>query len=144
MGVFYWKAPITEQGAGLLDKACSSLNTAYPAGFSGVHLFSDGVGLPDAEVRKQLQVVMSRYGKTRGCMAIVMLGGGFLVSALQSLITGLRMFAGPSPPLLRFAREVHELRGWLPHEHLLRTGQRIDEAHLMAVIQEVQALGDRT
>lgn len=87
--------------------------------------------------------MMSRYGKTSGCMAIVLMGGGFWVSALQSLITGLRMLSGPNPPLLRFAREVGEVRAWLPREHLVRTGERIDEGRLMSAIEEPVTLRDR-
>lgn len=143
VGVFYWQAAITLDAVALLDRTCVALDSASPSGFSGVHLFKRGVGLPGPEVRKQLQVVMSHYGRTSGCMAVVILDGGFVVAALQSLITGLRMVAGPSPPLLRFARELNELPSWLPFEHLERTGQRIDPTRLMAVIEQVRNLGDK-
>jgi hypothetical protein len=71
----------------------------------------------------------------------VMLGAGFWASALQSMITGLRMLAPPRPSILRFARDPLELKAWFPHEHLVRTGQRIDEARLMSVMAELVTIG---
>lgn len=140
--LFYWQVQGTSHAVELLEQGLIALASDYRGGLSTVHLIKEGAGLPDAEVRKGLLKVMGSHAELVGCIAVVMMGAGFWASALQSVITGLRMLAPPRSSLLRFAREPIELKGWLPHEHLVRTGQRIDGARFISVMAELITIGD--
>jgi hypothetical protein len=140
--LFYWQVAGTPHAVALLEQAIIELHGEHSAGLSMVHLIKEGAGLPDPEVRKALLTSLGRHAEAIGCISVVMMGAGFWASALQSAITGLRMLAPPRSSLLRFSREPADLKAWLPHEHLVRTGQRLDDVRLLAVINELLALGN--
>lgn len=140
--LFYWQVAGTPHAVALLEQGMVDLLAEHGSGISLVNLIKEGAGLPDPEVRKALLTSMGRHAEAIGCISVVMMGAGFWASALQSAITGLRMLAPPRSSLLRFSREPADLKAWLPHEHLVRTGQRMDDARLMAVIRELLTAGD--
>jgi hypothetical protein len=85
---------------------------------------------------------MKRFADVTCCLAIVTLGAGFWVSALQSAVTGIRMLAPVGASMLRFVAKAEDLRGWFVDEHVARTGVSVDDSRLLEAIRELLALGD--
>jgi hypothetical protein len=116
--------------------------SAYPGGFSSIHLVRNGAPLPDSDARKGFSDIMAQYAQQMACIGVVLMGAGFWASALQGMITSISMVAKRSY-VLRFAREPAELGAWFPGEHQKRSGQVIEASALAAVLREVLQMGDR-
>jgi hypothetical protein len=112
---------------------------AHPHGVSFVHLVEDGAGLPDAVARRALAGMMESFSETTVCVGVVLMGNGFWASAMQSVLTSMRLVAPPRRWTMRFASRMSELSDWLPQLHMERTRQRIDRAELEAVLKAVLA-----
>jgi len=112
---------------------------AHPRGVSFVHLVEADAGLPDAGARRALAEMMVSFAETTVGVGVLLMGNGFWASAMQSLLTGMRLVAPPRPWTMRFASRTSELSDWLPHVHEQRTKQRIDRAELEAVLNSVLA-----
>ncbi len=76
------------------------------------------------------------------CLAVVTLGAGFWVSALQGAITGIRMLAPVGNSILRFVPKPEDLQGWFVDEHVARSSESIDDASLVKAIQRLRQIGD--
>ncbi len=140
--VTYWLEQANGPAVKELVSACSDLVTAHPGGISIVHMVREGAGLPDAPARQALARMGDRYANETACLAIVLMGAGFWASALQSVLTGIRLLAPPRPSIMRFSRDLNELESWFPLEHQRRSGVRLDTAGLLAALQSVRHVGD--
>jgi hypothetical protein len=140
VGIVHW----LRQADGPAMRAVSTnfevLVEAHPRGVSFVHIVEEGAGLPDPDARRELSEMMSSFAGATVCVGVVLLGRGFWASAMQSLLTGLRLVAPPRPWTMRFATRTSELGTWLPAVHLQRTQQAVDANELEAVLEGVRAL----
>jgi hypothetical protein len=73
-----------------------------------------------------------------GCLAVILGGTGFWVSAMRSVVTGLRAVA-PRVLDLRVHGKFEELLEWFPAEHLKRTGVNIDLDAFKRMLESVAA-----
>ena len=137
--LIHWRTePRGSHVRGLEDMARQVLQD-HPEGFSTVQLVREGIGLPDAEARAGIAKMMSDLDMNIACIAVVFMGAGFWVSALQSVVTGIRLLA-PRTFQMRFASEPIDLATWLPAHHHRRTGVQIDPAALAQAIDRVLSL----
>lgn len=109
--------------------------------FSTIHLVRDGAGLPEADVRSALLAMSSHFAPHTACVGIVLMGAGFWASALQSVLTALRMLVPQRSAMMRFSREPAELCEWFPVEHTQRTRVYVDRAGLADALQRVLTAG---
>jgi hypothetical protein len=86
---------------------------------------------------------MRDYADQIGCVAVVLGGGGFWASALQSFITGMRLVA-PRSYDLRVHEHTDEVASWLPAVHHKRTNVMVDPHELRTVLRTVQMASPRT
>ena len=98
--------------------------------------------MPEADVRAAVLAMSSHFAPRTACLAVVLMGAGFWASALQSVLTALRMLAPHRSGLMRFSREPAELCDWFPAEHTRRTSRYVDSAGLAHVVGRVLAIGD--
>lgn len=140
--VFYWLTSGTPQGVEALTNLCEQLSHGRTQPLSAIHIVRAEVGLPDAAVRQALATAMKKFADVTCCLAVVTLGAGFWVSALQSAVTGIRMLAPGGSSMLRFVQKTEDLRGWFVDEHMARTGVSIDDGRLSEALRELVALGD--
>jgi hypothetical protein len=92
---------------------------------SVIYLVAEEFGLPDSDVRDVLLNIMKDNAHLVGCIAVILGGTGFWVSAMRGVVTGLRVVA-PSALDVRVHGKAEELLGWFPAEHLKRTGVQLD------------------
>jgi hypothetical protein len=104
-------------------------------GFSSIHIVKNAAGLPTAEARAAFVALMQKYAPQLACVATIILGSGFWVSALQSVTTGMRMLA-PRSFDHRINGSIEAACAWLPNEHGKRTGIIVDPAELSAAMHE--------
>jgi hypothetical protein len=140
--IAYWQHQANGPSVKQLVGVCEERVKAYPDGVSIVHLVREGAGLPDAAAREALARMGDRYANETACLAIVLMGAGFWASALQSVLTGIRLIAPPRPSVMRFARDLNELESWFPYEHLRRSGVRIDPVELTSALRSVCQMAD--
>ena len=107
----------------------------YKSGFSNFHLVKDGAGLPTPEAREGFVAMMHEHSGSLACVATVLLGTGFWVSALQSVTTGLRMLS-PRSFDHRTTNSIESTIAWVPKVHLDRTGVKLDPEHLRTVLDD--------
>jgi hypothetical protein len=139
---FYWLKSGTPQGVEALNQLCEQVSRGCALPFSAIHIVRADVGLPEAPVRQALVASMKKFADVTCCLAIVTLGAGFWVSALQSVVTGIRMLAPVGASMLRFVPKAEDLRGWFVDEHVARTGVSVDDACLVEAVREMLALGE--
>jgi hypothetical protein len=140
--VVYWLSQGTVKAVQNVDAHLGQSAEATPGKLSCVYLIKDGAGLPDHDTRLAVRALHDRHAQRLACLGIVLLGDGFWASALQSVLTALRIVGGTRPSLMRFARSATELAAWLPEEHAARTGVQLDEQELVAVLARVLEVGD--
>jgi hypothetical protein len=104
-------------------------------GFSNFHLVKNGAGLPTPEARKGFVAMMHEHSTSLACVATVLLGTGFWVSALQSVATGMRMLS-PRSFDHRTTNSIESTVAWVPKVHLERTGVEMDPDHLRAALED--------
>lgn len=140
--ITYWQHQANGASVKELVGVCEELVKAHPDGISIIHLVREGAGLPDAAAREGLARMGDRFANETACLAIVLMGAGFWASALQSVLTGIRLIAPPRPSLMRFARDLKELESWFAQEHLRRSGVRIDPPALTAMLLSLCSTAD--
>jgi hypothetical protein len=126
----------------LLDLTAESARRSPQARLSSVHLLDQRVGIPTSEARALFAQTLTRHRDHVACIAAVLAGEGFWVSALLGAITGV-MALLPSPVPLRYFTHTRELAQWLPAEHLRLAGERVQEAELIACLSEAQRQSSR-
>jgi len=112
---------------------------AYPEGVSFIHVTHQDVGLPDAGARKVLARMMAEFAQVTVCVGVVLLGNGFWASAMQSLLTGMRLIAPPRRWQMRFPAHEAVIADWVARMHTQRTQRAINADHIAALIQEMRA-----
>lgn len=135
--ITYWQHQANGEAIKQLVAVCDELLQAHPAGVSIVHLVREGAGIPDADAREGLARMGDRFANETACLAVVLMGAGFWASALQSVITGIRLIAPPRPSIMRFSRDPEALESWFAQEHQRRSGVRIEPAVLTALLRSV-------
>jgi hypothetical protein len=110
----------------------------HKSGFSNFHLVKNGAGLPTPEAREGFVAMMHEHSTSLACVATVLLGTGFWVSALQSVTTGLRMLS-PRSFDQRTTNSIESTVAWVPKVHRERTGVDIDPEHLRAALEDAYA-----
>jgi hypothetical protein len=133
--ITYWQHQANGEAIKRLVSVCDELLKAHPGGVSIVHLVREGAGLPDAEAREGLARMGDRFANETACLAVVLMGAGFWASALQSVLTGIRLIAPPRPSVMRFSRDLEALESWFAQEHQRRSGVRIEPAVLTALLR---------
>lgn len=140
--IAYWQHQADGASIKHLVSVCDELVKAHPHGISIIHMVREGAGLPDAAAREGLARMGDRFAHETACLAVVLMGAGFWASALQSVITGIRLIAPPRPSLMRFARDLDELESWFAQEHLRRSGTRLEPAKLTALLRSLCSAAD--
>ena len=116
-----WAQQATGSAVNRIDAASLPLLKDHPEGISTIHLVKNGAGMPTAEAREGFVQSMKANAKSLQCVSVVLLGGGFWASTVQSIVTGMRMLA-PNTFLMRIDSSYDSAVHWLPSEHLRRTG----------------------
>ena len=137
--LIHWRTQPNGTHVRILEDMARQVLLDYPEGFSTVQLVREGIGLPDADARAGIAKMMSDLDMNIACIAVVFMGAGFWASALQSVVTGIRLLA-PRTFQMRFASETSDLAIWLPAHHYRRTGVQITSAGLMQAIDRVLSL----
>jgi hypothetical protein len=140
--ITYWQHQANGAAVKQLVGVCDELVKAHPGGVSIIHLVREGAGLPDAAAREGLARMGDRFAHETACLVVVLMGAGFWASALQSVLTGIRLIAPPRPSLMRFARDLKELESWFAQEHLRRSGVRVEPAKLTAMLLSLCSTAD--
>ena len=99
--------------------------------------------MPTPEARAGFVQMMEQHSKELACVGTVLLGSGFWVSALQSVITGMRMIS-PRSFDHRINNSFEAVVSWLPKEHRKRTGVSVDPRELHAALDKAYRPGDRS
>jgi hypothetical protein len=134
--IVVWPAPATVGAVTRLSRATDRVVSAYPGGYSNVHLIPDrGTGIPSPEARAGLVRMAERLAGKLACVGVVLLGSGFWASALQSVITGMRLVSARTYAM-RIDRSVEGLARWMPDEHLRRTGVSVSAAEFRAALEQ--------
>lgn len=105
---------------------------------SSIHLVFPEIELPDSAARAELPKLAKESAPRTACTAVVVHGGGFKVSAMRGIITGLRAVLPGQVFDLRASATVDELLGWFPTEHHKRTGVLLDVASLRQVLEYIE------
>jgi hypothetical protein len=140
--LFYWTGDGTIESVQVLERLIEQQTAGFTRKASAMHLIHQRVSLPDAQVRAGLVAAMKRAADFTGCIAIVMLGGGFWASAIQSALTGMRMLAPTGSSTMRFGSNPAALSDWFVTEHAERTGERISEQQLLTAAEQLRSAGD--
>jgi len=117
------------------DRAYEQSGSSY---LSSIHLVFPEIELPDAAARAELPNLAKESAVRTACTAVVVHGGGFKVSAMRAIITGLRAVLPGQVFDLRANATVEELLGWFPAEHHRRTGVALDVASLRRVLEHIE------
>ena len=134
--IVVWPAAATVGAVTRLSRATDRVVAAYPHGYSNVHLIPNrGSGIPVPEARAGLVRMAERLGSRLACVGVVLLGSGFWASALQSVITGMRLVSARTYAM-HVDRSLEGLARWMPEEHLRRTGVPVDVAALRAALEQ--------
>ena len=133
-----WASAATGSVVQRIDAASAPLLKEHREGISTIHLVKEGAGMPTAEAREGFLQSMKVNAKSLQCVSVVMLGGGFWASTLQSIVTGMRMLA-PNSFVLRVDNGFDSCVHWLPPEHLRRTGVALRPDELKAAMTEAFA-----
>jgi hypothetical protein len=116
-----WASEATGPAVHRIDVAAAPLLKERAEGVTSIHLVKEGAGMPTAEARDGFLQSMKVNARSLQCVSVVLLGGGFWASTLQSIVTGMRMLA-PNTFTMRVDNGFDAVVHWLPPEHLRRTG----------------------
>ena len=133
-----WPQQATGPAVERLARVREAVDREHPEGLSVIYLIAGNAGLPTPEARAGVQQQMDQYQGRRACLALLVLGKGFGVSAQRGAITGVRMQVPGQFPML-VASEIDEVVEWLPEHHLAGTGVRVGSGELRAVLQRLSA-----
>lgn len=109
------------------------------AQLSSIHLVFPEIALPDAAARAELPTLAKESAARTACTAVVVHGGGFKVSAMRAIITGLRAVLPGQVFDLRANATVDELLTWFPAEHQRRTSVALDVDSLRRVLEHIES-----
>lgn len=137
VGIVHWMAQANGAAVRRVHELFESLVDAHPRGVSFIHVVREGAGLPDPEARRALAEMMASFAGETVCVAVVLLGSGFWASALQSLLTGMRLVAPPRPWTMKFSSRISDVSKWLPELHERRTQEALESGELHAAIELV-------
>ena len=130
-----WASHATGDSVRRLDVASAPLLKERSEGVTSIHLVKEGAGMPTAEARDGFLQSMRAHSKSLQCVSVVLLGGGFWASTLQSIVTGMRMLA-PNTFTMRIDNGFDAVVHWLPPEHLRRTGISLPQTELRAAMTQ--------
>ncbi len=138
VSIIAWASPATGPTVARIDAATTVWMKERSEGVSVIHLVKDRTGMPTAEARAGFLESMKVNAKSLQCVSVVLLGGGFWASTLQSIVTGMRMLA-PNTFTMRIDNGFDPVIHWLPPEHLRRTGIALRPSELKAAMMEAFA-----
>jgi hypothetical protein len=133
----HWQAKADGAAMERVHEVLRSVVAEHPLGVSFVHVAEDGAGLPDADARRELSRMMADFADATVCVAVLLLGNGFWASAMQSVLTGLRLLAPPRPWQMRFATRSPEIAGWIAKVHEQRTHRIIAPTTIEMMIEQL-------
>jgi hypothetical protein len=129
-----WEQSADGESVGRLEELVRQFQSRHPGGRqSGVHIIAQDVGLPTQEARTRLMALIKGGAEQFGAVGIVILGTGFVASAVRSFLTGLRLIAPRSFDFRLHGRSADVLK-WFPTSHARLTGQTIDVAQFGRVL----------
>jgi hypothetical protein len=136
-----WKnvviAAWTIQGTGPLadelERVTAPVSSAYPVGFSAIHLIAKRPPLPTSEAREKLIQATRTYSKNLACVGTVLEGSGFWASAIRSFIVGIRLVVPRSFEMQTYG-SIAELAQWMAPLHTARTGVTVNAGELEKVL----------
>jgi hypothetical protein len=88
---------------------------------STIHVVLDNTPLPTAAARDKLNEITRTFSSSLVCIATVLTGNGFWVSAMRSFLTSLYWLSGRSPYKVRICATIEEAARWLAPLHSLRS-----------------------
>jgi|HubBroStandDraft_6_1064221.scaffolds.fasta_scaffold1341608_1 hypothetical protein len=130
-----WGRAATGPAVLRIDAATSPIFKERREGVSAIHLVTEGAGMPTAEAREGFVHSMKVNAKNLQCISVVLMGGGFWASTLQSIVTGMRMLA-PNTFAMRIDNGFESMLHWFPTEHLRRTGVTLQPNELRAAMSQ--------
>jgi hypothetical protein len=129
-----WENRADKPGVTRLDQIGQELRASYPGRrHSTVQIVLEGVDLPTSAARAGFIDIMKSQHDHIGAVGVVIMGRGFLASALRSFVTGMRLLSPSSFPFRLHGTTLDVLR-WLPAEHRRRTGEEVDVRQLDQVL----------
>jgi hypothetical protein len=132
--VVVWRGEATESHVRRLANAIVRLTPGWPSGFSAVHVTYQGGALPSAGARSVFMEMMGRHGGHIVGTGVVLKGNGFWASAVQGVITGLRMLS-PKSFSIRIEHTVPPVAQWLAPMHTERTGTTVHPNELIDAVE---------
>lgn len=134
-----WEGPADAAGVAHLAAIGKAFGAEHPGGRqSGIHIVLEDVGLPTAEARAGLMQLMKSQADQVAAIGVVILGSGFVASAVRSFLAGLR-FAAPRSFDFRVHGKTSDVTKWLPAAHLRQTGEELDALRLDRVLTSFAA-----
>jgi hypothetical protein len=136
--IVVWSSQPTGPAVERMASVAETVVPHFHHGFSVIHVLESGVGVPTVEARAIFVKMMHQHAEQLACIVTVLLGTGFMVSALQSVITGMRMLT-PRSFEFRLMSSLEAASAWLPAHHRARTGVSLDRKALHGALSSAYA-----
>ena len=137
IAIHVWTVQATPALVDTLDRLSATFTTAHPEGVSAIHIISNNIALPDADVRERLQRVTNRYASRLACVCHVVEGSGFWASALHGFLTGLHWLTRGTFRL-HICSDLTAAARWVPGPHVQVTKVSVGIAELDEVLRYVR------
>ena len=131
--IIVWSSRPTGPAAERVASVAAKVVPDFHEGFSVIHVLKVGVRVPTVEARAIFVEMMHQHAAQLACVVSVLLGTGFMVSALQSVITGMGMLT-PRSFEYRFMSSLEAASAWLPAHHRAHTGVSLDRKALLGAL----------
>lgn len=129
-----WFNALTLECIPTLEMQYKRLHEGFPMRVSEVQIMvPGGTRLPSMAARAAYKRLSLTITQTVVASAVVILGEGFIASALRSLLIAFTV-AGSRSATFRIQASALEVVTWLPETHEQRTGVKIDPHELLSAI----------
>lgn len=134
-----WFNALTLECIPALERQYQQLREGFPMRVSEVQIMvPGGTRLPSMAARAEYKRLSLTIAQTVASSAVVILGEGFVASALRSLLIAFAV-AGSRSATFRVQASPLEVVAWLPATHEQRTGVKIDRHELLSAIRLAMA-----
>jgi hypothetical protein len=132
VAVVIWFQQPTAASVERLDRRIANLRFGQRQAMTMVHLVKVRLQVPDDASRTAMLRLMTDNDVK--LMVVVLPGGGFVVSMLRSVITGLRVLMGNRFDF-RFDESIDSVAASVPKQHRAKTGVEIDPQRLLDLLR---------
>lgn len=136
LGVWAGEATVTlaTQFANVADQAVAQSSSKL----SSVHLIINDAPVPGAEARAVLDALAERHAARTACVATMIEGSGFRVSAMRSFLTGMLVLRR-QPFKVKTCATIDEVANWMAERHTEDSGVAVTSDELRTVLSTLRA-----